>query len=51
MLNLSPRLSRFQIPPCFLHVAGLRNSQTYARSQSRDVNNRVDGALHRCLQQ
>lgn len=34
MLNLSHRLSSFQIPPCFLHVAGLLFSQAFAKSQS-----------------
>lgn len=44
MLTLS---HRFQMPPCFLHVAGLPIPQACAKSQSHDVNNRAAGAL-RC---
>ncbi len=46
MLNLSHRLSSFQIPPCFLHVAGLIFSQAFAKITKHDVNNRADGALN-----
>lgn len=46
MLNLPHRLSNFQIPPCFLHVAGLPISQACAKSQIHDVNNHAACALH-----